>query len=272
MRSLRPFRLGVAVLTTLALAAPLAATTSSAAPARADTTKRSEARRVDRVPTPRPKWFDCSNYFGPRTQCATVRLPLDYDRPRGAKTDVAMLRIKARDQQRKIGSLFLNPGGPGGSGVGIAAAAPYFLPPEMLARFDIVGFDPRGTNFSDNVRCFRNVGQQADVFDGLLTVAFPWRAQGGAEGRPLRPQVRPGVLEHGSAAVAVHVDGRGGPGHGRAPSRGGRPEADLPGLLLRQLPRQRLRQPVPRPGAGLAIDGVLDPIAWAGTRGNRSVP
>jgi hypothetical protein len=46
-------------------------------------------------------------------ECATVKLPLDYDQPRGATTDVAVLRIKARNQATRIGSLFVNPGRPG---------------------------------------------------------------------------------------------------------------------------------------------------------------
>ena len=99
--------------------------------------------------------------FGRRTECATVTLPLDYDTPRGPTTEVAILRIRATDPKHRIGSLFLNPGGPGGSGVEFAAAAPRFLSRSLLARFDIVGMDPRGTNYSDDVRCWRDFGSQS---------------------------------------------------------------------------------------------------------------
>ncbi len=130
-----------------------------------------EARKTDRVPTPRPEWFDCSSIFG-AGECATVDLPLDYDTPRGATTGIAVLRIPAADQANKIGTLFVNPGGPGGSGVEMAAYAEGFLSEEVLAHFDVVGFDPRGVGSSDNVRCWRNAGAQAADLSGL-TQAFP---------------------------------------------------------------------------------------------------
>ena len=130
-----------------------------------------EARKTDRVPTPHPEWFDCSSLFG-AGECATVDLPLDYDKPRGATTGIAVLRIPAADQDNKIGTLFVNPGGPGGSGVEMAAFAEQFLSEEVLARFDVVGFDPRGVGYSDNVRCWRNAGAQQADLSGLMH-AFP---------------------------------------------------------------------------------------------------
>ena len=66
--------------------------------------------------------------MAPRAECATVKLPLDYDAPRGATVDIAVLRVKARKPAQRIGSLFVNPGGPGGSGVFMAAAADSFPP------------------------------------------------------------------------------------------------------------------------------------------------
>ena len=174
MRAVRSIGLAAAILAAAVLAAPPGAVaTSTSQKPRHHTTTDLEARRVDRVPTPRPDWFDCSGIFEVDAECAAVELPLDYDKPKGRQTAVAVLRIKATDQERKIGTLFLNPGGPGGSGVEIAAAAPFFLGPEVLARFDIVGFDPRGVNFSDNVRCWRNAGQQSEALAGL-NLFFPW--------------------------------------------------------------------------------------------------
>lgn len=75
------------------------------------TTSAKERKRVDSVKTPKLGWYKCYQ----TAECATVRLPLDYDKPKGATTEIAVLRVKARDQKHKIGSLFLNPGGPGGS-------------------------------------------------------------------------------------------------------------------------------------------------------------
>ncbi len=128
-----------------------------------DHTSPVEATRVDRVATPSPTWTDCSAQFSPGSQCALVELPLDYDEPGGATTSVAVLRVPATDPARRIGTLFVNPGGPGGSGVQIASRAAAWAPAEVRARFDIVGLDPRGTNNSDRVECFTDAEQQAEV-------------------------------------------------------------------------------------------------------------
>ncbi|WP_432050987.1 alpha/beta hydrolase [Verrucosispora sp. NA02020] len=128
-----------------------------------------ERLRVDRVPTPKLDWYECYDY----AECATVDLPLDYDQPRGETTEIAVLRVKARDQKRKIGSLFLNPGGPGGSGTDFALFAPYYLGDEVLDRFDIVGVDPRGVGASEQIRCFTSVKDQTRAYEGL-NVTFPY--------------------------------------------------------------------------------------------------
>ena len=77
-------------------------------------------------------------------QCATVRAPLDYDNPGGAKISLSLIRLPAATRSERIGSLLINPGGPGGSGVDFVRDLAKFLPLELRARFDIVGFDPRG--------------------------------------------------------------------------------------------------------------------------------
>src|SRR4051794_38333840 len=96
-----------------------AAAPAAAAARKTDTTSAKERFRVDRVKTPKLAWYKCYDY----AECATTRLPLDYDKPTGATTEIALLRVKAKDQKHKIGSLFVNPGGPGGSGVSIALNA-----------------------------------------------------------------------------------------------------------------------------------------------------
>ncbi|BFU43924.1 alpha/beta hydrolase [Krasilnikovia sp. MM14-A1004] len=149
---------GLAVGPAAAAGSPASATTSAL-----------ERKRVDSVKTPKLGWYKCYD----TAECATTRLPLDYDNPKGATTEIAILRIKAKDQKHKIGSLFLNPGGPGGSGTDIARAAPDFLSGSLLQRFDIVGFDPRGIAASTNVRCWNSVKDQTAVLQDM-NVAFPW--------------------------------------------------------------------------------------------------
>src|SRR5262245_51384533 len=64
-------------------------------------------------------WHDCGAAH-PGFECATVAVPLDYDQPRGATTTLALARKPATDPAHRIGTLFINPGGPGGSGVNLA--------------------------------------------------------------------------------------------------------------------------------------------------------
>ncbi|MEU6037001.1 alpha/beta hydrolase [Actinomadura sp. NPDC047616] len=163
-----------AVLVPAVPAVALAAPDSRLAPA-GDTTSGIEKKRVDSVPTPKLGWYKCFDI----AECATLRLPLDYDKPKGATTEIAVLRVKARNPKKRMGSLFVNPGGPGGQGTAMAFQAAQFLGDDVLDRFDIVGFDPRGIGFSDNVKCFRNVKDQTKAFAGL-NVAFP---MGGKEER-----------------------------------------------------------------------------------------
>jgi len=90
------------------------------------------------------EWRPCDPGF----ECATARVPRDYARPHGPHLELALIRRPATDREHRIGSLFFNPGGPGGSGVGFVR----FAPPPALAAFgrlyDIVGFDPRGVGAS----------------------------------------------------------------------------------------------------------------------------
>ena len=94
---------------------------------------------------PQLDWGSCGEGFE-AFECATAVVPLDYDRPKGKQITLALARLPAADPSRKIGSLFLNPGGPGGSGRRLRAggAGPFLYSDEVRARFDLVGFDPRG--------------------------------------------------------------------------------------------------------------------------------
>ncbi|MET8043511.1 alpha/beta fold hydrolase [Micromonospora sp. NPDC005215] len=89
----------------------------------------------------------------PGTRCGTLRLPVDWARPEGETFELALARRTATDPAARIGVLVFNPGGPGLSGVDVALTADTQLGPDVLRRFDIVGFDPRGTVRSAPVRC-----------------------------------------------------------------------------------------------------------------------
>ncbi|MEU5946517.1 alpha/beta hydrolase [Micromonospora sp. NPDC047465] len=228
-------------------------------PATSDRTSPEEARRVDRVPTPDLDWYACYDY----AECATVRLPLDYDRPNGPTTEIAVLRVKARDQQRRIGSLFLNPGGPGGSGTAVALAAPYFLGDEVLDRFDIVGVDPRGVGASQQVRCFPSVKEQTRAYAGL-NVAFPWTraeekayvASSKAVGKGCSSTGRPLTGAMSTAEVARDMD--------VLRRAVGDPKLTYLGFSYGSALGQYYANMFPDRVRALAIDGVLDADAWVG--------
>jgi pimeloyl-ACP methyl ester carboxylesterase len=102
------------------------------------------AGAVEPAPVPNLDWQACDGGF----ECATAKVPLDYSRPHGRTIDLALVRFPALDREHRIGSLFLNPGGPGGSGVEFVRTMPPSVAQLVGQRFDIVGFDPRGVGDS----------------------------------------------------------------------------------------------------------------------------
>lgn len=94
-------------------------------------------------------WKGCGGDF----QCSTLTVPVDYADPTGETATLALLRLPATDQGDRIGSLVINPGGPGGSGVDYARAARSVISERVRQYYDVVGFDPRGVGESDPVEC-----------------------------------------------------------------------------------------------------------------------
>jgi pimeloyl-ACP methyl ester carboxylesterase len=94
-------------------------------------------------------WIDCGGGF----QCGSLLVPLDYSGKTPGTIPLELIRLPAADKSRRIGSLLINPGGPGASGVQFARRAPKYLGQALRDRFDIVGFDPRGVGQSEPVRC-----------------------------------------------------------------------------------------------------------------------
>jgi pimeloyl-ACP methyl ester carboxylesterase len=93
--------------------------------------------------------------------CATVKVPQDWSTAKGAVPsdgrtfDIALVRVRSTTQRAadRIGSVVVNPGGPGASGVETAVLLSSAMPTEVLRRFDLIGFDPRGVGTSAAVRC-----------------------------------------------------------------------------------------------------------------------
>ena len=105
-------------------------------------------------PQPPVAWSDCGDGF----QCGIVDVPRDYADPTGPTMRLSLVRLPATDPAHRIGSLVVNPGGPGESGIDfVRQGAAAIFPPGILARFDIVGFDPRGVGASTPIRCVTNL-------------------------------------------------------------------------------------------------------------------
>jgi pimeloyl-ACP methyl ester carboxylesterase len=255
---LKTHRLLTAVLAGIVLSAT-AGVPALAAAAGSDHTSAAESRRVDAVPTPKLGWYKCYGY----AECATVQLPLDYDQPHGPTIEIAVLRVKAKDQQHKIGSLFLNPGGPGGSGTGIALDAPYFLSDSLLQRFDIVGVDPRGIGASTNVRCFKSVADQTAVLD-LLNVAFPFtrtEEQAYVKGSKLLGKACSSTGKPVSGAMSTAETARDMDVIRRAV---GDKKLNYLGFSYGTALGQYYANMFPDRFRALVVDGVIDPRAWVG--------
>ncbi|MFL6098721.1 MAG: alpha/beta hydrolase [Actinomycetales bacterium] len=102
-------------------------------------------------------WKGCGNGF----QCSTLSVPMDYDRPATRTLHLALVRLPAGDQKHRLGSLVLNPGGPGGSGIEYARAAKQVISDAVRKKYDVVGFDPRGVGDSDPVHCLSSTETDA---------------------------------------------------------------------------------------------------------------
>ncbi len=213
-------------------------------------------------------WSPCYQQFGPNFQCATVNVPLDYTRHQGAAVQLAVVRLLASGPGPKIGSILLNPGGPGGSGVDFALffgpLAGFFWGTEVAGSFDIVGFDPRGVGRSTGVRCFGNEWQALQVF-----APFPFpltseqeRIQASGDALLAHQCDKRGskIGEHMSTAnVARDMD--------RIRKALGEDELNFVGLSYGSYLGNVYANLFPDNVRAVVIDGVLDPIAWANKEG-----
>ncbi|UGQ09888.1 alpha/beta hydrolase [Yinghuangia sp. ASG 101] len=96
-------------------------------------------------------WGGCPADLPPTLECGTLDVPLDHAAPDGPTTTLGVAVARATGAKR--GSILVNPGGPGGEGMWLAAAVQRALPADLRASYDIVGVDPRGNGHSSPIRC-----------------------------------------------------------------------------------------------------------------------
>ena len=143
-------------------------------------------------------WQPCDD--GDDNECATMEVPLDYAHPKGESIKLALLKVLAREPDAKVGSLVVNPGGPGSPGTSYAAAGDSYWGDALLDHFDIVGFDPRGTGDSTSVDCLTD--EQLD--DYLASDPVPDSPAELAEFDSLARSFGKGCVTN-SGALAAHV-------------------------------------------------------------------
>lgn len=148
--------------------------TSGAPSGRHDTGSVPAVSSTTTTTTPGPpitpvSWAPCQNGL----QCGTVAVPLDYFSADSPTIQIAVARHPAEDPAQRIGSLVINPGGPGGSGVDDLPTELRVLTAGLLQRFDIVSFDPRGVDRSSPVTCGESGGgaDQGQIPDPAPTTA-----------------------------------------------------------------------------------------------------
>jgi pimeloyl-ACP methyl ester carboxylesterase len=185
-------------------AAPLTTTTDvpSTAPPATDpettapgTTETSSppATQPDRVPA--IDWRSCKSGL----QCATYAVPLDYSDPSKGSIDLYVKRRPASKPSERVGSLFVNPGGPGVPGTELVDQAKLQFSTDLLDHFDIISWDPRGTGRSSQVDCVDNLDPYFGDLDptpdddaekqALLDSAKQWAAACMAKEATLLPHI-----------------------------------------------------------------------------------
>jgi pimeloyl-ACP methyl ester carboxylesterase len=217
---------------------------------------------------PRLRWQGCHAEAGPSFECATARVPLDYDRSHGKKISLEVARLPAADPDAKIGSIFLNPGGPGGSGVDfLLGLGPLLFSDDVRAHFDLVGFDPRGIRRSSPLICFRTFEESLSV---LAPFAFPVTPEEESlveeldQNRNSACQRRGGpIIDHmATADVARDLNQLRQAVGDRQLSYVGYSYGSFLGVTYANL--------FPRKVRAVVVDGVMDPIAWTTGRGDEA--
>ena len=118
--------------------------------------------------TQKASWYNCAKKGMDEVKsgedtgftCAKIKVPLDYDNPGGETIEIAVKKRAASEDS--VGSLFVNPGGPGGSGIELVESAGSYFSKNLTSSYDVVGFDPRGVGASSAVDCLTDAELDAE--------------------------------------------------------------------------------------------------------------
>lgn len=204
------------------------------------------------VVTPKITWSACES----KLQCATFQVPLDYANPTGPKVNIAAAKQSATDPTKRIGTLFINPGGPGNAGAAAVGRYAEALGETVRARFDIVGIDPRGVGQSEIATC----PTPAKVAGPITDLPFSPAEIAGkiAEDNAIRDACRKGVplLAHMTTAdLARDME--------LMRRASGDPALTFFGVSYGTYLGATYAAMFPDKVRAIAVDGVVDPVAWA---------
>ncbi len=238
-------RKALAVLPGLALAASLLT-----APVAASVPARLKVPVID--------WGSCEEQLI-GFECAKVPVPLDYDRPQESTITLGLIRKPATDTEHRIGSLFVNPGGPGGSSVDFVFSHGDVLSTDLSGRFDIVGVDPRGIGRSNRLGCFASDSEAKRFFTAPAAKVPYTPAEERAyvtHFRQLGPKCLPQpIAQHMSTADVVRdMD--------LLRRAVGDPKLNYLGFSYGSLIGHTYAAMFPETVRVLAIDGAVDPTLW----------
>ena len=118
--------------------------------------------------TQKASWYNCAKKGMDEVKsgedtgftCVKIKVPLDYDNPGGETIEIAVKKRAASEDS--VGSLFVNPGGPGGSGIELVESAGSYFSKNLTSSYDVVGFDPRGVGASTAVDCLTDAELDAE--------------------------------------------------------------------------------------------------------------
>ncbi len=152
------------------------------------------------------EWTSCVTELAAlaELECASLSVPMDRADPEAGEIDLALARsVATGSPEQRIGSLLLNPGGPGGSGIEFLANAALAMPAEIQQSFDLVSWDPRGVAESTPVRCLTDEEKDAQ-FEGDISpdeqAEFDRAVEDTAEFREACETNHPELIEHMSTA------------------------------------------------------------------------
>ena len=146
-------------------------------------------------------WDDCG---AAGIDCTEVTVPLDWSDPGGDTIEIAIARHKAPGSKPQ-GSLLINPGGPGGSGYDfVHDSVDFVVTPDVLAEYDVIGFDPRGVNNSTPIECYTDPAEQDEYLYG--TYDDPYGSQAWLDELTVREADWAAACEENTGELLGHLD------------------------------------------------------------------